>query len=105
MTQYMMGQETYTRALTRYLNRHAYGTYARTDDLWTALTEQADEEGITDTLLDGRDMKTIMDTWTLQNGYPLITVTRDYAAGTVLATQQRFLLDEVVRSARMDELE
>ena len=29
----------------------------------------------------------LKDTWTLQMGYPLITVVRDYAAGTAQVTQ------------------
>jgi aminopeptidase N len=33
-----------------------------------------------------------MDSWTLQTGFPVVTVTRDYAAGTAAITQERFVL-------------
>ncbi len=33
------------------------------------------------------------DPWTIQMGYPLITVERDYRAGTVTLSQKRFKLD------------
>ncbi|GLG93866.1 Uncharacterized protein GBIM_01196 [Gryllus bimaculatus] len=33
-----------------------------------------------------------MDTWTLQTGFPVVTVTRDYDAGGATVTQERFLL-------------
>ena len=38
------------------------------------------------------DVKTVMDTWTLQMGFPLVTVTRDYEAGAASVTQARFLV-------------
>ena len=37
-------------------------------------------------------VKEIMDTWTLQMGYPLITVRRNYDARTARVSQQRFLV-------------
>jgi aminopeptidase N len=38
------------------------------------------------------DVKTVMDTWTLQMGFPVITVTRDYSAQTATVAQSRFLV-------------
>jgi aminopeptidase N len=35
----------------------------------------------------------LMDTWTLQRGVPVLTVTRDYAGQTALVAQQRFGVD------------
>ena len=35
----------------------------------------------------------IMDTWILQMGYPVVTVTRNLDAGTAQVTQSRFLLN------------
>ena len=34
----------------------------------------------------------VMDTWTLQMGYPVVTVIRDYNNGGANLTQKRFLL-------------
>ncbi len=33
------------------------------------------------------------DPWTIQMGYPLVTVERDYRTGTVTLSQKRFKLD------------
>ena len=42
------------------------------DDLWERLTEAAHEDG---SLSPGMTVKRIMDTWTKQKGYPVVTVT------------------------------
>jgi hypothetical protein len=47
------------------------------------MQEQADEEGI----VLPATVKEILDTWTYKMGYPVITVTRDYATGGALVTQ------------------
>ena len=44
---------------------------AEQDDLWAELTAQAHKDG---TLEDYYNVKTIMDTWTLQMGYPYLSV-------------------------------
>jgi aminopeptidase N len=53
------------------------------DDLWLALQQQVDEDGI---ILPAK-VKDIMDTWTLQMGFPLITVTRNYTTGSASVSQ------------------
>ena len=58
------------------------------DDLWLALQQQVDEEGV---LSLPAKVKDIMDTWTLQMGFPLITVTRDYTSGGALVSQVYYL--------------
>ena len=76
------------QGLSNYLTALAYEA-AEQDDLWRHLTEQAHKDGTLD-----RDVKVkeIMDTWTLQMGYPLITVRRNYDARTARVSQQRFLV-------------
>ena len=54
----------------------AYGN-AIQDDLWNALDYQAEKDGI----ILPASIKTIMDTWTNKQGYPLIRVERDYESG------------------------
>ena len=39
------------------------------------------------TLRSDLTVKEVMDTWTLQTGFPLITVTRDYDAGSAKISQ------------------
>ncbi|CAK9830592.1 Glutamyl aminopeptidase [Anthophora retusa] len=66
--------------LNDYLKSHAYGN-ADTNDLWAVFTKHANNTF---------DVKAIMDTWTQQMGFPLITITRD--GNTITAVQKRFLI-------------
>ena len=59
------------------------------DDLWSELTSQAHADG---TLPRDLSVKTVMDTWTLQMGFPVVTVTRDYESNTASVEQKRFLV-------------
>lgn len=60
---------------------------AEQDDLWSALTEQAHEDGVFD---GNMTVKEIMDTWTLQTGYPVVNVTR--MGSTLTFRQERFFI-------------
>jgi aminopeptidase N len=62
------------------------------DTLWEYLTDAAMEDG---TIMEGLTVKDIMDTWTLQTGYPVINVTRNYEDNTnqVVFTQERFFIN------------
>lgn len=62
---------------------------ATQDDLWEALTEEAHQVRV---LSPNMNVKQIMDTWTLQTGFPLITVTRDYEGRTAFVSQVRKFL-------------
>ena len=59
------------------------------DDLWAQLTSAAIEDGSLPS--GGQDIKTIMDTWTLQKGLPVVNVART-SATSATADQARFLL-------------
>ncbi|XP_058791213.1 aminopeptidase N [Phymastichus coffea] len=88
MMDHFLTTNTFKRGLTNYLNGKAYHS-AEQDDLWDALTKQAHEDKVL-----GQDVtiKQIMDTWTLQTGFPVVTVTRDYDNDAALVTQERFML-------------
>ena len=62
---------------------------AKQDDLWQHLTVQGHKDG---TLAKDMDVKTVMDTWTLQMGFPVVTVKRNYQEKTAMVTQERFLI-------------
>ena len=66
-----LGVETFNKGITNYLHAYAY-TNANQDDLWGFLTAAGQEDG---TLLD-LTVKQIMDTWTVQMGYPVLTFSR-----------------------------
>lgn len=80
-----LGQSTLQKGVSNYLKKHKYNN-AEQDDLWQSLTEQAHSDGVL-----GKELtvKTIMDTWTLQTGYPLVTVKRNYDDHSVEISQVR----------------
>ncbi|XP_057659447.1 aminopeptidase N-like [Diorhabda carinulata] len=84
-----LGEDILRRGVSNYLKKHKYGN-AEQDDLWQALTEEAHRQKSLPTNL---TVKVIMDTWTLQTGYPLITITRNYEKKTAEITQNRHLRD------------
>lgn len=67
------------------MKKHEYGNTVQ-DNLWDELTKQAHLEG---TLDESLSMKDIMDTWTLQKGYPVVQVDR---AGDKIKLNQRWFL-------------
>lgn len=86
-----LGEETFRAGVSKYLKRHAFNN-AEQDDLWAAFTEQAHADGV---MNKNMNVKDIMDTWTLQTGYPILRVTRDYKKGEATVSQERFLAEGV----------
>ncbi|XP_042237280.1 endoplasmic reticulum aminopeptidase 1-like isoform X3 [Homarus americanus] len=85
MLESFIGRNMLQEGLRLYLDSHRYGN-AATDDLWEALTTVTKKHG------KELDIKGIMDTWTLQAGFPLISVSLQ--DGHVTASQARFLVCE-----------
>ena len=67
-----------------YLLKYSSFKAADQDDLWNSLTTQAHEDK---TLPPNITVKEIMDTWTLQMGFPVLSVTRDYDSNKAKLTQ------------------
>ncbi|XP_063629693.1 aminopeptidase N-like isoform X1 [Cydia splendana] len=82
-----LGEDVFRKAINNYLVKYSYHN-AEQDDLWAELTAVNQQYG---GLSRNVTVKTIMDTWTKQTGYPLVTVTRDYSDGTLSITQKRYL--------------
>jgi aminopeptidase N len=82
--------DVFKRGLSNYLNDFSFQT-ATQDDLWTALTLEARKTNVFDEKM---SVKEIMDGWTLQTGFPYITVTRNYEKGDIQLEQRRFVLME-----------
>lgn len=59
---------------------------AEQDDLWRFLTEQAHKDN---KLSKDVTVKDIMDTWTLQMGFPVVNVQRNYETNTATVSQVR----------------
>uniref|UniRef100_A0A4W5M483 Leucyl/cystinyl aminopeptidase n=1 Tax=Hucho hucho TaxID=62062 RepID=A0A4W5M483_9TELE len=72
----------FRKGLIKYLNQYS-GCNTVTDDLWNSITQAQvlpQQESVSD----------MMRTWTLQKGFPLVTVSRK--GGEVTLTQEHFLL-------------
>ncbi|XP_037774385.1 LOW QUALITY PROTEIN: aminopeptidase N-like [Penaeus monodon] len=91
--------------ISSYLNAFAYSN-AEQDDLWEHLTAAAHRDR---KLPENLTVKTIMDTWTLQKGFPVIKVTRS-SDGTSADVSQvcistgTFLLVKEEKSCRTQDL-
>ena len=83
---HFLGEETLRKGLKNYLLAFSYNN-AEQDDLWRHLTEAGRQDG------KHVDVKMVMDSWTLQMGYPVVTVTQDYSNKVVKMYQQHFFLD------------
>jgi puromycin-sensitive aminopeptidase len=62
MLEQYLGAETYRDGIRHYLRKHSYGS-TRTTDLWDAIEE-----------VSGAPVRDVMNTWILQGGYPLVTL-------------------------------
>jgi aminopeptidase N len=68
-----------------FIPRRKYGNAAESD-LWEALTEET--RGLQESFLPANlTVKQVMDTWTKQDGYPVLSVTRDYNNGSARLSQ------------------
>ncbi|KAK7075936.1 hypothetical protein SK128_026115, partial [Halocaridina rubra] len=86
MQQAILTQSTFVSGLTSYLTMYQF-TNTFQDNLFEHLTNAGHADG---TLSTDMTMKQIMDTWTLQAGYPLITVNRSTDGTTATVSQKRF---------------
>ncbi|XP_063230525.1 aminopeptidase N-like [Bacillus rossius redtenbacheri] len=87
MTQHFLTSDVFYAGLNIYLTQMANGT-AVPEDLFAALQEAYSQQS------EGQrvDVVQVLDSWTSQPGYPVLTVTRDYAAGSANISQKRFFL-------------
>ncbi|XP_025830686.1 puromycin-sensitive aminopeptidase-like protein isoform X1 [Agrilus planipennis] len=83
-----LGERTFKAGLIKYLHTFTYSN-ARRDDLWDVLTQQAHEDG---NLHDDLSIKEIMDSWTVQSGFPVVTAVRN--GKRVDVSQKRFTFDK-----------
>ncbi|KAG4068421.1 hypothetical protein HA402_007941 [Bradysia odoriphaga] len=92
MMDHFLTTAVFRTGLTNYLRKKSYQA-ASQDDLWFFFTEEARYTHVFDNTMSVKD---VMDTWTLQTGFPVVTVTRDYNSSTVRFHQKKFeYADEV----------
>lgn len=83
MMNMFLGEETFKQGIRNYIDKHKFSN-AEQDDLWSSLTDEAHRIG---SLPQNMSVKEIMDTWTLQTGYPVLKVIRDYSSDMVTVSQ------------------
>ncbi|XP_046404994.1 aminopeptidase N-like [Ischnura elegans] len=88
MMNHFLGEETFRAGLKSYLTAFSYGNAVQ-DDLWASLTTQAHQDG---SLPADMTVKEVMDTWTLQTGFPVVNVARNYEDGSASLSQERFVI-------------
>ena len=65
-----LSEKVFNRGVTNYLNKYKYDNAVQ-DELWESLTEVAHKQKTLDPSI---TVKEIMDSWTLQMGYPVVNV-------------------------------
>uniref|UniRef100_H0WN20 Leucyl and cystinyl aminopeptidase n=1 Tax=Otolemur garnettii TaxID=30611 RepID=H0WN20_OTOGA len=76
-----LSEDVFQHAIVLYLHNHSYGSI-ESDDLWDSFNE------VTNKTL---DVKKMMKTWTLQKGFPLVTVQKK--GKELFIQQERFFLN------------
>ncbi|XP_059490233.1 aminopeptidase N isoform X2 [Neocloeon triangulifer] len=89
MMDHFLTHDVFSKGLNNYLKKKAFKS-ATQNDLWTALTDQAYADKA---LQSSMSVAKIMNTWTLQTGFPVIKVDRNYPDGSAVIKQSRFLLN------------
>lgn len=84
-----LGEDAFNNGLTYYLEEMSFKN-AVAEDLFDGLQKSVEELGA---LPDDLSVKTIMDSWTLQGGYPLVTATRESETKVVLR-QNKFKIND-----------
>ncbi len=79
MIEAYLGEETFRRGVSRYLDRHRYAN-ARAEDLWTALDE-----------VSGQPVSRVMTEWITRPGYPIVHAR--WARGRLDLRQEQFHAD------------
>ena len=81
MLEQYLGPEVFRKGISHYLATHSYGN-TETADLWDALET-----------ISGEPVRSIMETWILQGGYPMVSVEQGDDPATVVLRQKRFMYD------------
>ena len=87
MLEQYLGPPAFQKGISRYLQKHEYDS-AETTDLWDAIEESTQQP-----------VRTMMDTWVFQAGYPLISVEAD-GADLVISQQPFYYLQNGMDDAK-----
>ncbi|KAK2705039.1 hypothetical protein QYM36_017171 [Artemia franciscana] len=87
MVEGFLGNDTFVRGMRKYLDENQFDN-SEMIDLFQAWQSVADEDQLD---FGGATVQEIMDTWTLQMNFPLVTVTRDYTTRSAELRQERYV--------------
>lgn len=93
-------EPTFKKGLNKYLTAKKF-SYAKEDDLFDAVAEAVTEDK---NLAEGLKVFDIMESWTRRPGFPVLHVTRDYAGGVIVLTQQRYYNNHSLEDPMADKL-
>lgn len=74
-----LGEDVFLQGVRNYIKKHAYGN-TETGDLWAALADAS-----------GKPVKSVMEIWTKNVGFPVISVTENPSSSSINLKQNRFL--------------
>ena len=80
-----LGEDVFLQGVRDYIRKHAYGN-TETGDLWNALANAS-----------GKPVQSVMDIWTKNVGFPVISVTENPESSSISLKQNRFLRTGDVR--------
>ncbi|KAF7133580.1 hypothetical protein CNMCM5793_004709 [Aspergillus hiratsukae] len=80
-----LGEDVFLQGVRNYIRKHAYGN-TQTGDLWSALADAS-----------GKPVERVMDIWTKNVGFPVVSVTENPSASSIKLKQNRFLRTGDVR--------
>ncbi|KAL4893852.1 peptidase family M1-domain-containing protein [Aspergillus ambiguus] len=80
-----LGEDVFLQGVRNYIKKHAYGN-TQTGDLWAALADAS-----------GKPVEQVMDIWTKNVGFPVVTVSENPSASSITVKQNRFLRTGDVR--------
>ncbi|GES62400.1 aminopeptidase 2 [Aspergillus terreus] len=80
-----LGEDVFLQGVRNYIKKHAYGN-TQTGDLWAALADAS-----------GKPVEKVMDIWTKNVGFPVVTVSENPSASSITVKQNRFLRTGDVR--------
>ena len=94
MLEHFLGEKTFQSGLYQYLSKHQYSN-ASTDDLWEAMESASN-----------KPVKTIMDTWLKQMGYPVVTINsiQSENSNKLEISQSRFLATNIIGSSNKKDV-
>lgn len=92
MMRHVLGNENWRAGLKNYLSERQLKN-ANVEHLHAGLQTAIEGKNVLPT---GVSVKQVMDSWTTEKGYPVLSVRRSYDTGAIIISQERFISDRKV---------